>query len=268
MPLTSDHHVWYRVVAAYAVRGTTTVTWQLHREFHDPGDYWFTLQANRNGGEPEDWQDVGQEVKNADSASDDTVRLFGKDFNLCYRIKMRTGSGTYYSPNAVIYGNLTLKQWLTARSIIRRRILMAKNNHRFEGYLMKRRIHGTVCSCVDPFTGGITNSDHAACQGTGRLLGYWKAAANTLFDMGLSSDLTQRDPQLEKGTINESTRTGSFIGLPLPATEDVWVEAGGDARYYIRDVKTVVEVNSVPIIVQAKLDLAPLSDVLYNIPLG
>ena len=176
---------------------------------------------------------------------------------------LTTPAGTYYSEPAQVMGKLSKRQWLQARAIIRRRLLDPRGLEDLPGYLMQRKLHGTACTtCVDPITGGIRNSDCTVCKGTGRTDGYWRAGANTMFNLTPEAENTKRS---ERGTVNDSTVMGQFTGIPLPHRNDVWIDANSDRRYIIHAVKPVAELNRVPLIVQAELRLAPFGDVIYTI---
>jgi hypothetical protein len=128
---------------------------------------------------------------------------------------------------------------------------------------MQRKLYGTPCTtCIDPITGGIMNSDCSACNGTGKVDGYWRAGANTMFDLMPEPEDTKRS---DKGTVNDVIIVGKFTGIPLPHRNDVWIDANSDRRYFVHAVKPVSEINRVPIIVQAELRLAEFGDVIYSI---
>jgi hypothetical protein len=253
-----------RVIVDYSIRGTGRVEWEMRRDFIDPLPWEFQLQVNQNGGEPTEWEDVGAAVEDIFYATDDTQRNFGKHLRVVYRVVCTTSRDTYTSENAQVLGALTRHQWLLANAITRRALLYPRSQRRFPGYLLKRRLHGTVCTCVDQFTGGITDSDCALCSGTGRIDGYWNAVENTMFDLSPAQLKDERDPQLTRGSINDETRMGRFVGLPQIANEDVWVEADSDKRYVITAVKNLAEIGTVPLIVAAELRLLPLTHIAYN----
>jgi hypothetical protein len=257
-----------RVSVDYAIRGTQRVWWEMRREFIDPLPWTFQIQANANGGEPTEWVDVGTPVVDLFYGTDDTQRNFGKALRVVYRVVCTTSRDTYTSDIACVLGDLTKHQWLLARAITRKTLLVPYSHRTTDGYLLKRRLHGTVCSCVDELTGGITDSDCSLCNGTGRIDGYWNAASGIMYDRLPSSMKSERDPALQRGTIDPRIRRGMFVGLPLIANEDIWVEAVSDERFVIVSVNPLAEIGGIPLVVATELRLLPLTHAVYNIEVG
>jgi hypothetical protein len=261
---------FHRLYVDYMVIGTTRVTWELNPNFPTAPFMSFQLQANRNADEPNEWVNTGDPVVNQFFALDTTQRQFGKSLRINYRVVLTMPTGaTYTSDNAEVLGNLTKHQWSIAKAIARRGPLKAKSMHSFEGWLLKRGIQGAYCTCVDPITHGIMNSNHTLCGGTGRLTGYWLAGMLKMFDLSPEGEETKHHAPLSRGTINDATNiSGRCVGFPLPQRLDVWVDAHSGRRYYVLGVTPENELNRVPILVGLKLKLAEFSDVIYTVPLG
>jgi len=267
MPLTKSatEGGFKRIWVDYAVRGTARVTWEMRHDFRDALPHSFQLQANPNHEEPDGWTDVGVAADNTDFALDDTQRQFGKTLRIAYRVVCTTSEDTYTSEPAQVLGLLSKRQWLMARAIIRRAQLRATGFESFQGYLFKRKLHGTRCvACIDPVTHETTNSACDTCKGTGRTDGYWRAATNTMFDLTPEPEDTRRS---ERGTVNDAVLGGSLIGIPMVARNDVWVDGNSDRRYFFHKVTPTAELNRVPLIVRAELRLAEFSDVIYSVDL-
>lgn len=266
MPNTRDP-VFNRVLVDYAVRGVTRVSWELRPHFLDRLPHTFTLQVNRDGGNPEDWKDVGLPIVNGFVGFDDTPRMFGARLPIVYRVKLETPRNTYYSTPAQVYGSMSVRQWLNARAMIRRVWGAPRGLEQFYGYLLKRKVHGTVCECVDPYTGGITDSNCVLCHGTGKIDGYWKAVEDSMYDLTPVGDTSEVDAALKEGQILDEVRKGEFKCPPIVAPRDVWVMRQSDERYYVKSVETMSEIANVPILVTATLVKAPLGDQIYEVPL-
>lgn len=262
MPLTKSTSGIKRIHVDYAVGGSARVAWEVREDLVDPRPWSFQLQVSRDGG-GDTWTDVGSAVENIFYAVDDMQRQYGKGLRLGYRIVLTTPRDTYTSETAQVLGNLSKRQWLQARALIRRIRLEARQLTSLPGYLMKRKLYGTACpDCLDPITGGVMNSDCSTCQGTGKVDGYWRATADTMFDLTPESEDTKRS---EQGTVNDVRVQGSFIGIPMLHRNDVWIDANSDRRYIIRQVRPTAELNRVPIIVKAELRLAEFGDIVYTV---
>ena len=283
MPKTRDE-IFSRVVVDYAVAGVARVSWELRKGFRDAAPHTYQLQVNYNGGSatnvalPDaEWCDVGTSFVNSNSsccdiaaakitAHDDTQRIFGKRFDLVYRVKLTTPSGTYYSNPARVLGNLTNHQWLALRAMQRRIKLKSKSLVSHRGYLLKRKSYGTACSvCRDPHTGGITDSNCPTCKGTGITDGYWKAAEDTMYNMSPETIETKRNQGVR--THKTFAVQGFFLGVPGMKSRDIWVEKDSDKRYMVISVKNIAEINQVPVHVATELRLVEADDVIYTISL-
>jgi hypothetical protein len=267
MPRTKTS-VFYQVRVDHAIRGTTRVTWTVRTRFPDPLPWRFRLQVSRNGGGT--WENVGIQVVNTFYALDDTPRLYGKDLRITYRVQLITDVDTYYSEPAQPFGWLRKRQWLVAREIIRRHTLEVKQTglRSLDGYLLKRRVEGTACTCLDHYTGGITDHDCELCHGTGWVDGYWQAIENTMLDLSPELHGTQRDNRLARGTVTDMVARGRFVGIPVLNRRDIWIDKESDRRYYIWNVQNLSEINQVPIIVNAELKLAEATDAIYGVSLA
>ena len=146
MPNTRDN-VFSRVFIDYAVTGVTRISWHLRKGFRDIQPHTFQIQVNYNGGGADtEWCAVGSSFINAHSyncdtipsggtADDDKQRVFGKKFDVVYRVKLTTPQGVYYSKPANVLGNLKKHQWLALRAMQRRIKLKARSLVSHEGYL-------------------------------------------------------------------------------------------------------------------------------------
>lgn len=264
MPLTRDT-VFDRVYVDYAVQANARVSWLLRPRFPDNPPYEFQLQVSRNGGV--DWLDVGAPLINEYYAIDDSQRLRGQDRRLTYRVVLTTADGTYTSPEADIMAKLTARQWLLAKSIIRRLKVESRGLETYPGVLLKRRIAGTRCTaCTDRLTGGITDPDCQTCKGSGFIDGYFRGVEATLLDLSPQGRETHNRGGI--GTITEPKAfPGKFVGVPLVHNNDIWVDTNNDQRYRVGKVQHMAELNMLPLVCSCELYPIEYSDIAYQVPL-
>ena len=259
-----------RVAVDFLTAGGARVTWELDRTMVDPLPWYFQLQASQSGvAGASDWVDVGPPA-GADALFlvDDAQRLYGASATLHYRVVLTTPVGAYVSPAANVYGLLTKEQWLRAREVMRKESLVMRRFVGVNGWLLKAKRYGALCSCVDPTTGEVNNSSDPVCFGTGYVGGYHPPVP--LFFANLSNpDAYERAAYNEaRGTVRPVVVTGRVVAdLPV-VSRDAWVQAGSDERYYVADVRELVAVGSTPVVYQVTLRLAPRSDVLYALPIA
>jgi len=276
------NNVFDRVLVSYYVNdyaeNFATIEWKLREFFTDPLPHTFQLQRNyyldselesssssSSSGQGVDiegcWIDVGEAVQNTTFVYDKTRVLFGKTPRILYRVKLTTPNGTYYSPVAQIFGNLTKRQWLLARSIVRKNLLQPKQLPKTSGYILKRKLHGTICPvCMDPYLNAPTDPDCEYCNGTGKVDGYCAGFERILINR---SPITSRIQESELGTINDKIISGIMLGIPIIETNDIWIE--NVYRWRIIETKNLVEIQNVPIFVQVTMELLPYTDRVYSI---
>lgn len=260
--------VFERVRVWHVVTGGTRVEWLMHIQFTDPAPHSFQLQAGRTGlPTADDWEDVGLPVTNANYAIDDTQRLYGKTPWTHYRIKLTTGLGVYYSKPEPAQGSLSRQDWLKWKNGIRQWTFQLKHGPGGqEGYLIKRRLYGERCDCLDVRTLEVLKPQHETCYGTGFVTGYFEPQPCTFAELGLR--LTREKLDGQRGTTNDLVVPARMLAMPQLLDKDVWVDKDTDVRYFISDIQHLAEVRGVPISVSVALKPAPLSHVIYQFPVA
>ena len=260
--------VFDKVQADYLVSNGTRVSWELQPSYVVSGTPYFSLLANVDTGNDEKWVTVAGPTANVFSFIDTTSKVYGKDKSVVYQVQLTDDSGTYTSEVATTLGSLSVHQWNLARAIGRRLDLQVRRMTMitYPGYLLKRKLYGTACTCIDTFTGQPMDTDHAPCQGTGIVNGYWAAVEHTRYNQTgqkrqthVDGDLATTDPQVVQAV---------FYGLPSMNPRDVWVDANSNRRYVIREVTAKAEMNQVPLLVDVTMKLAPATDIIYSISVG
>ncbi len=266
MPNTRDS-VFSRVIVDHLVAGGTGVSWELVPSFTDATPHTFQLQVGQTGvGVADDWEDVGSPVVDTFLATDSTKRIHGKRLTSHYRIKLTTGAGTYYSVPASTYGLLDKRDWLIARTIIRKELLRHEKRTSPNGYLLKRKWRGTAIvdhNVVDPLTGDIVKTVDTTGKGTEFEGGYF-AAVPMFLDISPETHYIHSDDQA-RATVDDVRIRGRATAFPQLNHKDVWVDAGSDKRYFIHSVQHAAEIRGVPVVVQVELRPASFKDPVYEI---
>lgn len=259
--------IFDRVRVWHVTTGGTRVEWQLHPQFTDPGPYDFQLQTGRTGlSTADDWTDVGLPVTDAFYAVDDTQRLYGQTPWTHYRIKLTTPQGTYYSAPEPVWGSLARSDWLKWKNARRNWDFQFKHGPGGqEGYLLKRKLYGERCECLDIRTMEVTKPQHETCYGTGFVGGYFPAQSCVYAELDLR--LTREKLDGMRGTTNDLVVPAKLLAVPQLFDKDVWVDKDTDIRYFISGVQHLAEIRGVPVVVAASLKPAPLSHVIYKFPI-
>lgn len=250
--------------------GGARIEWLLHPQFGDPPPYTFQLQVGRTGSNTaDDWEDVGLPVTDTFYAIDSLQRVHGKFQWTHYRVLLTTVRGSYASQPQPVLGNLGHRDWLRAREIMRLETLRFRYEAATVGYLLKRRLYGELCNCLDTQTGEVLQPQHLRCYGTGFVGGYFEPVPCFYVEPPAGSLTKSRfDQGGMRGTVDDATRyTGRMINLPQVHSWDVWVEQDTDQRWVIRSVDSLVEIRGQPIVIAGELRLLPFSDCLYQFPI-
>lgn len=259
--------IFSRLRAWPLIRGGTRVEWTLHPRFADPQPHTFQLQFGRTGNPlADDWTNVGLPVVNMFYAFDDTQRVYNNFQWTHYRVLLTTAQGTYASKPQNLYGSLPKRQWRIAREIERMEQLRLRKEAGQEGYLLKRKLFGEPCTCLDPQTREVNNPQCELCYGTGVAAGYYAPYPCFYAELGLSGTNNRLDGGQSRGTIDDAGRTWArMINSPQIFSHDVWVDRDTDFRWEIHGVSNIAEVNGMPVVVKAELRRLPFSHPVYDI---
>lgn len=264
---TDCEWVFDRVRVWHVATGGSRVEWQLHSQFLDPTPHSIQLQVGRTAvPAADDWTNVGLPVTNANYAVDDSQRLFGKTPWTHYRLQLTTPLGVYYSKPESVLGSLSRSDWLKWKNNLRQWDFQLRHGPGGqEGFLLKRRLYGERCSCLDTRTLEIKDPQHLACFGTGFTLGYFEPMGCIYAELGLR--LTREKLDGQRGTTNDLVVGARMLAVPQLMNQDVWVDKDTDIRYFISDVQHTSEIRGVPVSCDIKLKPAPLSHVIYQFPI-
>ncbi len=188
-------------------------------------------------------------------------------------MRLVTPVATHYSKPAAVFGLLSLRDWLYAREIVRKELLLLDVYTAAKGWLLKRKRSGTRppagdprTAVVDPLTGEMIRRN-TTTFGTPYEGGYYRAIP---FLVALEPGGTyERVDSEQQGNEDPETlrRTGRVVVFPHVAHRDVFVEDGGDLRYYLHVTKYLAHARTVPLVARCELRQAPFTDVVYDAPL-
>jgi hypothetical protein len=255
-----------RVMIHHAVVGGTQVQWALRREFVDDLPHDFQLQVGRTANpDADDWEHVGLPVRNSYYAIDPEQRVWGKTLWTHYRVQLTTPAGVYLSEPTFGMGLLNRTDWLKAKTI-RRKARRYQKDAGSEGYLFKRRLYGTPCSCIDKQTQEVLIPEHAECYGTGIQGGYF-APLGCVWAIPLADDSYEHQDDETRGSINPRVQP-MYLDASVPLfTDDIWVRKSDDQRFFVHPLHKNVGIRSVPILQTATMKLIPFSHIIYQLPL-
>lgn len=258
-----------RVSVDHMVRGVTRVWWQLEPQFREPGPYVFQLQYGYTpNNDSVDWKNVGAPVTNGYFALDPGWREGGTELLTHYRVTLTTPEERYVSQPANCFGELTERDWLLAREIIRKEQL----RHRLvsvPGYLLKQYRYGKPCPrCRDELTSEITDNNCVLCNGTGFEVGYHPALPLQCWDLSPEATEEHVDAQLKGSTRENAYIKARVIGFPALNKKDIWVNGSTDERWVVESIQVVAAMRNVPLVCEVQMGLVPFNNSIYALEIG
>ena len=236
--------------------------WDVSGEFDDPAPWRFVVQKGHTNDGP--WEDLSPELVNVVSWRDEGGRhLYGKTNVLYFRVVLRTPSGEYASAPVQPYGDLSRREFLLAREIMRREALSARLLSGVECDVYVKSTFGPRCTfCIDPVTGDVRDSHCKKCFGTGRYPAYFGPHRMMV---SFTPDSAHAKANANDGTHEQRQFEATAIGNPVLKKGDVVVDVARDKRYVVGTASVTSEVRRIPCLQKLVFSEAPLSDPVYRI---
>lgn len=258
------HFPFEKVSIGMAPDGTTLIEWYMNECFpllekisH------FYIEYSRGG----EWCRVNEEdIQDCMYVDQDQYRC-SLEVYVYYRVVAVDIDGNEYASKPVnALDCLSARQWRLIRDILRKEYLrMITLEAGIECYLLKRRQHGPKCpDCLDHDLDQVVNSQCETCYGTRFTGGYYNAIPYYI-DNSLTE--SKKDVTINLGTIDNKTRQVRVIACPQVETYDLIVSACGNKRFVVRAVKSLAEVEFLPIVYSLTIMELSASAIQYKVPL-
>lgn len=236
--------------------------WDISEGFSDPLPWHFTVEeAETSKG---DWEPISPELENIFAFSDSQRRVPGKDKAYIYRIKLTTPNDTYYSFEKHPYGDLTRREQLIARDVMRRTVLEQSTMAGVRVKLFIRSQFGARCTrCTDPITGGSASSNCRECYGTGKLPPY-----HGPYELWGTFTPRNRNPEMSPDGTGVRQVYGhqvTLVGYPFLKDRDILIARDSDKRYVIDGVQHLLEMRRIPVLQSVNVFELPTSDPVYRL---
>lgn len=241
----------------------TLIMWDLEDRFNEPGPYKFRVYRGRNI--DDDFYPITDWIEN-DCKAYDTTRVLadGLNIDIWYKVKLVDGKNRAYFSNpthAKSYWNWD--DWAVMKEIVRKELLLYVKYSGMYGVLLKQKVWGEPCSCVDPNTEEVQNPDCPLCYGMGIVGGYY---APMRYWCMKEADKRMQKVDPDRGAIHAVISTGRGLACPLVEKNDVIVNQLSDERWHVDgDVQVVADKRGIPVIVNFVIKRIPLSDPVYQI---
>ena len=259
--------VFERTSIKFSPAGGTRVEWELSRLISDPGPYYFTLQGAKSSADTADFINIGPPAINTWFLIDDESRVYGKDLDWCYRVKLTTALRTYYSTTITADSGVDYRTWRIVRELIRKEKLRLSKYAGLEtAVIFKRKITAQRCPrCADPLTDEAIDGNCPVCFGTSLLNGYYSAVP-IFIELPVATEAQKIDIE-STGTKTQSTvQNCRVVGDVVVAATDVIWDKGSGRRYIVHEYTELATMRGYNIVAAVNLRMAPFTDVVYTIP--
>jgi hypothetical protein len=266
-PVDPPDAVFQKVTVYNRVTGGARVTWELVDDFQEEGPYEVRLQVSPSGvPDAADWVEAGVPAVDPAYLVDPRQRTYGMAEVVHYRVVLVSAVGTHVSRPALPRSVLGVRDYLLVQEMTRKLQLELATGTGTTGFLLKAKRYGITCSCVHPVTRERQNSACPVCYGTGKIGGFHPPLACTLSELPPYETRQMTAYAEARGSVGDEVfAAGLSPGVPI-VQEDVWVNEGDDARYYIHKVWNRALHRGVVIQQAAEFRRAPRSDVIYRFP--
>ena len=236
--------------------------WGMLPTFNDPYPWVFQIEGAPT---PDgDWENISPQLVNIFSWSSPPLPKVNKSAVWYFRVKLETTVGKYMSQVVQPYGDITKREFLIARDIMRREVLHASRLAGTMAKVLLKANWGCKCTyCTDPIDGRTRNSNCPHCVGTG-----FEHPYHGPYDMWVLFSADQQHQMVESpqtGTIEPKNFSVRALGNPVLKHNDIVIDVRSNKRYYISNSAVIGEIRRIPITQQLSLSEAAITDPIYKL---
>jgi len=249
--------------------GGTEISWIMQPGFQPKEPHEFYVEEAEGGSD--EWKRLNEIPIDNCSWIDERQRDWSLTSNTYYRVRLvlpNEGGKEYLSQPTQANGMWSRKDWLLARDIVRKEYLLRNKltNITARGLLLKRRHWGRPCpNCLDWDTREPSQGKCPVCYATGLAGGYFPGVA---YPLTMEANWNHRKERNETTGVNDNViKFGRGVSYPQPDTGDIYARLDTGERFIVQRVSFLAEIGGIPLIVGAEVRLAPVTDIVYDVPL-
>ena len=186
-----------------------------------------------------------------------------------FRVQVLNGSSVVATSQPMDHRNRMIRRdYLRYREILRRKHLGFEKTPCSPGWLLRRRIYGTVCPlCTDEILNTPSSSECLTCYGTGITGGYYDPVAMRADWFSGASPRNADTSKEEAGPTQVLKASIKLFPVPDAKSEDIWIDQGTRYRYLIE--KNVPEqYGGSPIGQTLSISRLPSQHPVYSFPIA
>lgn len=238
------------------------VSWDMSPQFNDRYPWIFVVDtAPTPDGE---WTPTSPQLVNVFNWAGSPPVKVNKSAVLYFRVRLKTGDREYVSHVVQPYGDLTKREFLIARDIMRREVLAASRMAGVPIKVLLKANWGERChKCTDPITGRVRNSNCPECIGTGFSRPYH--GPYELWATFTPDSQHQVQETQQTGNVEQKVFQARVIGNPVLKHNDIVIDTRSGKRYYATGCSISAELRRIPIVQDIILSEAALTDPAYRL---
>lgn len=240
-----------------------TFEWRVDPAFRVAGTRTYVIEESNDRTGP--WTPISPELTLVSVWSEDKRRIINRDEQRYFRVKLMVGTKVEYSPTVGDCNPDDLRRINLITELFRREKLQSQTHTGVPGTVYLRNREGLPCTtCLDPIVGNsILGDDCPVCGGV-----KLDPPFNGPYPAWLSFTTDKRVTTNNEDGIGKTTAGDYSIRLATPTqvrTGDLIVDTGSGVIYYIDSVDVLAEIQRCPVVQEAKVNVLPTTDNLYNL---
>lgn len=234
-----------------------TFMWQVEPDFTGPRPWTFTLQETRNDGKK--WLDISEPIENAFIYQEHATRIYPRTDTIKFRIVATDGDKKKYTSFSIApYSILTKREFLLAREIMRKEILMMKRSSGTPIKLFKYDYFAHPApEGTDPVSGSVIDPDYSVGD-----LYYGPYDLFGAFQPQLK-EIKQEESGL--GHSEQFQYKARTIGFPYINSYDIIFDDNEDRAFKIGPVTNVAEIRRMAIVQDLAVNEIEKSSPIYRL---
>jgi hypothetical protein len=232
-----------------------TFKWTVEPDFTGPRPWQFIVQESKNDST---WNDISAVIEDAFIYQEHKRRLYPRTDVVKFRIKSMSDGKEYVSFTVAPYAEMNKREFLLAREIMRKEILIMKRSSGVGIKLYKYDYFAkTPSEGIDPVSGSVVDPDY-------RVPGVYYGP----YDLYGAFEPQEKEIKQEddgRGYSEQFFFKVRTIGFPYINPYDILFDDTEDRAFHVEKVKNVAEIRRFAIVQELNVRELPKSDATYRL---
>ena len=232
-----------------------TFRWTVDPAFHAPHPWQFVVQETKDDAT---WEDISSVIGDAYVYQEHRRRIYPRTNTVKFRIRSIADGTEYVSFPRSPYAVLDRREFLLAREIMRKELLLLKRMSGVPIVLYKVSLFSEFpAEGKDPISGAITDPDYEIPGG------YY--GPYDLYGKFEPQERSIKQDETGKGFEEQHMFSVRTIGFPYISAHDIVFDDVEDRAFHVEEAKDVAEIRRLPIVQQLTVKEMVKSDPAYRL---